>query len=149
MAKVFNFVLILMGLLLLLAFAGFPTASNHVLGSLGITTTSSAGIITDIGISNILGSILLVAIILIFTLSTATGGSVQIGTFVINTTDSRLVAALCASLIGFVEIDLYSVFNVAKSFGIDWLTFLCGALIFPLMAAFGIALVQWWRGSDI
>lgn len=41
MAKIFNLVMLSVGVLLLLGIAGFPTASNWLLSSFGLTANSS------------------------------------------------------------------------------------------------------------
>ena len=150
MAKVFNYVILLSGLLLLLAFAGLPTATNALLGAFGIAqTTSDSGQVQDINLPFWAAAAAVVAIGLIFLTSAGTGGTVQIGTFVINSTDSKLVASFTTLLAGWVAIDLISIFNYAQSLGQSWITFLTALIIFPMLIAFAIAIVQFWRGNDI
>ena len=150
MAKIFNYIILITGLLLLLAFAGFHTLTGNLLTYMGVVSTSDvSGAITDISIGGILAALFFSLIIGIFTVSAATGGSVQIGTLVVNTTDSRLVGGFVSFLLTWGLIDLYSVFNVARSFGQTWITFISALFIFPMMAAYAIAMIQYWRGSDI
>ncbi len=158
MAKIFNAVLMLTGILMLLAFAGFPTMTHELMSYTGLTTTDSAGQITDVGISgnDILASGLIVAVLAIFAVSAATSGGITIGTFSINTTDSKIVALFASALMGYVMLDLYSILRIAnESFvgadglAVAWIKVLVFLIIVPLIFAIAVAMVQWWRGADI
>ena len=148
MAKVFNYVILISGLLLLMSFAGFPTASHWMLESFGITTTSDNGQITDVGFGNWVVAAAVVAIALIFTLSMGTSGSLQIGTFVVNTTDSRLVAGFASLLFLSGMADLISLLMIAFTMEV-WVKAVASLFLFPIIVGYGIAMAQWWRGADI
>lgn len=150
MSKVFNFMVILTGLLLLLALAGFPTATNGVLGAIGWTVdTGSDG--TPSGISPpsaLLSTLFFVSLLGIFIASAALGGGITIGAIGVSAPDSKFVAVIMSALFTWVCLDLASVIRVTSSFGQTWITVVTSLLIVPLIVGFAIAAIGFWRGSD-
>ena len=134
---------------MLMAFAGFPTATNWLLTSCGLTTTSVSGQVTDVSVALSWTAIGLIALAIgVFTLS-ALGVQINAGIFSMQTTDSKIVATLSGALIVWGCADLISILNVAYGFGIPWIKFVSTLIIFPLIIGWIIAMVQWWRGADI
>ena len=145
MAKVFNLVMLMIGVLLLLGLAGFPTATNWILGSFGLTANSS-GINWSAGILSVLA---IVTIGGIFTLSAVGSGSIQIGTFVINTTESKIVATVANAVMAWFILDLISIIQVANTFGEPWVGTITALMVLPMIGGVVFAMVNWWRGNDI
>ena len=144
MAKIFQYVLVLSGLLLLLAVAGFPTATNWLLSSFGLTGSS-----TGIQVSGIIACAAIVAIAALLTVSAATSGQIQIGTFSMNVTESKIVATFANTLMIWGLVDMGSIIKIATDTGQTWISVLTGLIFGPLMIAYAIGIIQFWRGNDI
>ena len=150
MAKIYNFCFIIAGMLLLMAFAGFPTITGNLLSNIGLTsTTNGAGQISDINIA-----LSWTAIGIIFLATTAFalssfGFQINSGIFSMQTTDSKIVAPIALLLIGWGLGDMISILNLAGDMGYSWIKFVTALIIVPMMFAWVIGMVQWWRGADI
>lgn len=145
MAKIFNFVIIVSGMLILLALAGMPTASNFLLSKFGLTTGIGSFSLT----TTILAALAIATVAGVFALSATTGGNITIGTFAINVTESKIIAGFCGLLMSWVILDLFSVINVANDTGQPWIQTLTMLIIIPTIIAFVIGMIQFWRGNDI
>ena len=136
MAKIFNYTVLLVGLLILLNFAGLPTASSELLKMLGYNS-----------LTGITSSTFYIEIIAL--LAAAVGGAIAIGIFTKQSTESIIVAPFAALLLAWSIADAVSIITYVNSFGLAWLTFIMTLIFVPLIAGYFIAIVQWWRGNDI
>lgn len=142
MARIVTYTFIMAGLAMLLYLSGIQTAAfSSMLIGMGITMGSS-------GVSVSVLAPIIAAGLLIFILGTATG-TISVGIFTRQTTESGLIAGFASLLAGAMIIDFFSIisyfFAVAPA-AIAWII----ALIFvPMTVAYVISIIQWWRGSDI
>ena len=135
MAKIFNYTIIIIGTLFLLNLAGLTTASgqffNYIFGD-GTNPFSTAGYI---------------AFAAIFTVGVAS--AIIIGSFTRQSTESWVVAPVAGVLFSWAITDMYSVITLSEGLGYPWIANLIKLIMWPLMAGYFIAIVQWWRGNDI
>jgi len=146
MAKVFTYVMILMGLSLLLSFAGIPTASykivNAVVGNNTITSTGEFNqTAMDIHSSNLknwgIGIFL-----------AATEAAIAATFLFHSTSESGIIAPFAAILFGYVLYDSYSIITYAFGHYDVWVAGVMTLIIAPLIVGFIIAMISWWRGAD-
>ena len=135
MAKIFNYTIIILGTLFLLNLAGLTTASGQMFNYLfndGANPFSSLGYI---------------AFAAIFT--TGVAAAIIIGSFTKQSTESWVVAPVAGVLFSWAITDMYSVITLASGIGSSWVANLIKLIMWPLIAGYFIAIVQWWRGNDI
>jgi hypothetical protein len=134
MSKVYNYMILAVGLTFLLKFAGIPSGADAFISWLGLS--GDAG-----GIS--LGTFFLgVAALFIV----GTGSGIAISFFTKSSSETWIVAPIAAGIFTVITSTFISVINYTADFGfvyyITWLIFM------PLLSAFAIAIIQFWRGTD-
>jgi hypothetical protein len=134
--KVYYFTIIAIGLMFTLNLAGINTGSHQILDLIGGTTPSTtSNLWIYIGIA-----------LIAFTVLT----SVSIGGFAINKTTESIVAALIYAVFAFFLADMYSIVSLVGTITnfTGWMYFGTWAVIIPLMAGYGLSLIDYIRGTD-
>lgn len=134
MSKVYNYMIIAVGLTFLLKFAGIPSGADTFISWMGLTTNAS-------GVS--FGTFF-VAIAALFIVGTGTG--IAISFLTRSPSESFIVAPIALGIFTVITSTFVSILNYTQDMGyifyIVWLIFV------PLLLAFGIAIIQFWRGVD-
>ena len=136
MAKIFTYVIILVGISLLLKMAGIDAGTGSLATLLSLDSPS--------GFS--LGSFLLNAIN-VFALSAGAGGIV-IGYLVTQSPESAMKAGFISLITTAAVTDMISIITYFNCLGYLWLGAIVELIFFPLVAGFIIAAVEWWGGND-
>lgn len=135
MSKVYNYMVLAVGLTFLLKFAGIPSGADALLSWVGLSGDVS-------GVS--LG-VFFTAVVILFTVGTGIG--IAISFITRSPSETFLVASIALGVFTVITATFVSVINFTKDMGyiyyITWLVFA------PLIVSFAIAIIQFWRGSDI
>lgn len=134
MSKVYNYMVIAVGLTFLLKFAGIPTGADSLITWLGLAGDAS-------GVS--LGAFF-IAVGAIFV--TGTGSGIAISYFTKSPSESYVIAPIALGIFTVIASCFISVVNYTSDMGfvyyITWLIFI------PFLAGFGVAIISFWRGTD-
>lgn len=134
MSKVYNYMILAVGLTLLLKFAGIPSGADSILTWLGLAGDAS-------GIS--LGEFF-VAIGALFIVGTGSG--IAISFITKSPAESYIIAPIALGIFTILTSTFIGIINYTKDMGfVFYLTFL---IFIPLLVAFGIAIINFWRGVD-
>lgn len=134
MSKVYNYMILAVGLTFLLKFAGLPTGADAVINYLGL-----GGDASGIGLG-----VFFVAIGAIFAVGTGTG--IAISFLTKSPSETFIIAPIALGVFTVISSTFIAIINYTSNLGfvyyLSWLIFM------PLLAAFGIAIIQFWRGGD-
>ena len=155
MAKLVQFVITTIGIMLLLILVGIPTLSSQLLGlflGFGTSDISVFKPLTDLGAPTIVigGSVIFVMLML------ALGFSASLAGFAVNVfrpTESVIIATICTMLLGIFVADFTAIMNIASPGIVGGLAYPLRALLIlifiPYAAAFILSIIAYWRGNDI
>lgn len=136
MARVFTFLMFLVGMSVLLGYAGIQTGSATLLQALGFLNSPQ----------DIQGSTLFSTISAIFTVGSV--AVIVIGLFARQSSESIIAAILCASLLAFAS-DFVSVYIYVTSVYPDsWVQYILAPLMAAIVVGYAVSIVSYWRGSD-
>jgi putative effector of murein hydrolase LrgA (UPF0299 family) len=133
--KLFLFIIIIIGVMMLSNLAGINTTTGYVLTNLGILNHPEN-----------LQSTTLYTVILALFVSVLVGGIV-IGYFTKSSPEVYLLAPLAGLFVLFVG-DIISIINYVNATGTDWIKWIVVLILSPLSVGYLISVVDWWRGSD-
>ena len=133
MSKVYNYMIMAVGITLLLKFAGIPSGADAFLSWLGLADTPS-------GVS--LGTFF-VGVAALFT--AGLGAGIIIGSFTRTQTESYVVAPVAAGIFTVITSTFITIVNYTQDMG--WVYYVVYMIFIPFLIAFGIAITEWWRGS--
>lgn len=134
MSKVYNYMVIAVGITFLLKFAGIPSGADAFIEWLGLAADASQ-------IS--LGTFF-VSVATIFTVGLGTG--IAIGFFTNVPTESFIIAPVALGIFTVITSTFVSVVNYTKDMG--YIYYIVWMIFIPLLAGFGIAIISYWRGAD-
>lgn len=141
MARIVTYTFLMLGVLTLMQLAGISAYSSQMLAQIGFSN------LNDFSLSR-----LFVELGIIFAAAGVT--SIIIGYFTKQSTESYIVAALAGYLTLWIGADIvglyYTIANQCPA-GSEcaWAANVVLAFIVPLLGAFAISIIQWWRGNDI
>lgn len=145
MAKVFTYLIVMVGILLLLNMAGMPTAESKLLNAIGLNMTTTG--VDSSGVTQT-GSPIIVAVLTIWSLFAVAAFLPGIIVDKSNL-ESAVVSGFCVSVMGWGVADMISIITSASNYGLDSFVTNIAILIFiPLLVGFVFALISYWRGSD-
>lgn len=134
MSKVFNYMILAVGLTFLLKFAGIPSGADSLLTYLGISNN----------IENISLGYFFVAVAAIFTVGVGSG--IAISFLTRTSSETYVIAPIALGIFTVLVSTFVSIILYTKDMGyvyyIVWLIFT------PLLLGFGIAIINFWRGSE-
>lgn len=134
MSKIYNYMIVAVGLTFLLRFAGIPSGADSFITWLGLASDPS-------GIS--FGAFF-VGIAAIFVVGTGSG--IAISFITKSPSETYIMAPIALGVFTVITSTFISVINYASDFGfIYYITYL---IFIPLLAGFGIAILRFWRGTD-
>ena len=148
MARIVTYMIILSGLMLLMAFAGLPTASHEILSAFGILDSSGA-----LSLDNIENSWIVNHLSTIVFISLA--AAIIAGLFSRQINESFILGTLCGYLLIWGITDMLSIVLYFSGIGgwhgsdISFISYLIAAIFLPLLVGYVISMIQWWRGNDI
>lgn len=136
--KIYYFTVIAIGLMFTLNLAGINTGSHQILTLIGGTGKIDYN-------ATQLWTYIIIALVA-FTVLT----SVSIGNFAINKTTESVVAGLMYAIFGFFVADMYSIVSLVGSLTnyTGWEYWVVWAVIVPIMAGYGLSLIEYIRGTD-
>ena len=142
--RVWNYIVLMLTLIIFLEFVGFHTPAGSILNSLGIeisSTTSDLGEIT-LASSNLFG------LLAVLSGAIAIGGTIIVGFFT-KTFDWKLVVvvSIIPILILFVGTGV-GIINYAISTGEKWLIAIVATIFLPMTAGFIWSVVDWFAGGN-
>jgi hypothetical protein len=136
MAKFFTFLFLLIGLEVILYFAGISTGAGTLLNALGVMGQGS-----DLMSSSIYSKISLM-------LTLAAAASIIVGVVFRDVSDSTKIIPVILFLLAFV-MDYVGILNYVRGIsGSGWETVVISIIFIPLILGFLISGVEWWRGTD-
>lgn len=144
MAKIFMYVWLLGGIALLAAAAGMPTGTGQLISALGIINTSTWTYNSLWQSGSLFGNIsLMISAAAVLT-------TIIMGLYTRSSQESSLVAnyVLSGALFGWIAGDIASLIYYASTQHV-LVKLLSWLILVPMLLAYFIALVQWWRGNDI
>lgn len=138
MAKLFTYVIIAVGLMIMMNLAGLQTSTSWIVNQLGLSISS---------FHNFAESAYWVKFVLIIGLL-ATVSGIKIGIYG-SASSPIFAAAIAGSFLALLVGDLISVIAYTTSTGISWLGYITFTVMAPFIAGYGLALFDWVRaGSD-
>lgn len=133
MAKVYTITTILVGFIFLLTLAGVSTFSSSVYQAIfGGGTDPLSG--------ELAGQIL-------FSVLVGTGVAIVVGYFTRQSSESFLLTGISSLLFTWTIGDLFSIARIDT--GDLWINSIIRFIMYPVIAGYFIAILQWWRGNDI
>ena len=133
MSKVYNYMVMTVGLVFLLKFAGIDSGADAFISWLGLSDGAE-------GVS--LGAFIAEVTALFIV---GTGASIIIGFFSKANPESTIIAGFASGLFAVMASTFVSVVNYTKDFGFAY--YISFMIFIPLLVGFGIALISYWRGS--
>lgn len=134
MSKVYTYMVLCVGLIALLKFAGIPTGADSVLTFLGLAED----------ISEVSAGAYFAAVLAIFVLGA--GAGIAISFITKSPSETWVVGTIASGIFTVITATFVSVISYTKDMGfVYYLTYLIFA---PLLMGFGIAIIQFWRGTD-
>lgn len=134
MSKVYNYMVLAVGLTFLMKFAGLPSGADGFISWLGL----------DTGIEGIGFGAFFIGVAALFTIGT--GASLLIGYITKASSESFLIGSICGGIFAILVGTFVSMINYTIDMG--WVYYVVYLMFVPLLAAFGIAMINYWRGSD-
>ena len=133
MSKVYNYMVLSVGLVLLMKFAGIPTGADALLIYMGYADNAST-------IST--GSFFL-AIAALFAVGVATG--ITISFFTRTPSQSYVIAPLALGIFTVISSTFISIINYTSSMG--FVHYIAWLLFAPLLIGFGVAIISYWMNG--
>ena len=154
MAKLIQYSISMIGIMLLLVLVGAPTLSSQLLGMMmgfGSTSGSIFSPITDLGTPTVV-----IGMSLIFgMIAAAFYFSAALSLFAVNVirpAESVIIATVCTMLFGLFTADMTSIINLSSSLDADVIGPARAILLLifiPYAAGFLLSMIAFWRGNDI
>lgn len=134
--KVWNYVLISIGMILLLEMGGIPTGASGVLEFVGLSTNSA-----DVNISGFYDAVLLM-------LAAGLGGGIIIGFFTRTSPENFIILPFIISTVVLFAGTFVSVLSYALGNYAGWVSGILLLLLGPFSVGFIFALIEFFRGTD-
>ena len=132
--KVYFYLVITVGLMILLNMAGIDVPSGFVLSTLNI-----------FNLENFTTSTFYLALIAVFIVSS---GFIIIGSFTRIPPESSLLAGFVSLTLVLLIGDIIAIYTHMKSLGVDWAANLSLLILAPFVVGYVLALIEFWRGTD-
>lgn len=134
MAKVYTYLVVITGLMLLFHLAGFTTTAGYVLQHLYPDNPEGIGL-----------TAFFVSIAAVF--AGATIGGLVIGYFTKSSSESFMLAAYSSILLLFVSDMVFIMVYLNSNYG-GWAAALGTLVVFPTVIGYLHAVVSWWGGKE-
>lgn len=137
MAKMYSYLVIGTGLILLFYAAGLPTGVDWFLSFLGISNTFDAA---RVAFSTF-------AVTAFSVLAAATVGGIVIGIFTRATPESYLMAGIATSLLTMYLATYASIITYAFGNAPNWVAIIVSLIMLPLTIGYISTVLEYWRGT--
>jgi hypothetical protein len=134
--KTYNYVFLMVGLMLMFYLAGMPTTLGYVLSVFNFIDAPQ-----DFQQGQLYQTIWILLTV------TVIGGGIVIGYFTKSSPEVYLLAPFAALLLLFVG-DAIDIISYTSSMGYDWLTYIVILILAPIIVGYIISVAEWWRGVD-
>lgn len=134
MSKVYNYMILAVGITFLLKFGGIPSGADTFIQWMGLAGDAS-------GVS--LGAFF-VGIASVFSIGALSG--IAISFFTGTTQETFIAAPIALGIFTVITSTFVSIINYTT--GMGWIYYLVWLTFIPLLVAFGVAIMQFWRGTD-
>ena len=137
MAKMFNYVILLVGLSIFLGLGGLDTGAGRLLDLISYNNPSGFSLAN-----------LFLGAITVFTASIgASAGGIIIGYLATNNTESALKAGFVTLITTAAVSDMISLIVYFKAIEVSWVGYIISTLFFVLIAGFVMSAIEWWGGT--
>jgi len=137
--KIFTYVFMAVGIVILLLAAGIPTTSNYVLSQMGFTSPSAA--------ANFQASAFYGSILFYLGLMAALTGIIIVGLLGRGQSDLPITALLASAVLILFIGDFVSLIAYANNY-YEWGGWLVFLVVAPFIVGYILALYDWTRGKD-
>jgi hypothetical protein len=134
MSKVYNYMILSVGLVLLMKFAGIPTGADSLLIYMGYADNAS----------QISTGTFFLAVAALFAIGVVSG--ITISFFTKTSSESYLIAPIALGIFTVISSTFVSIINYTNNMG--FVNYLVWLIFAPLLIGFGIAIIQFWRGTE-
>ena len=129
--RVYNYLIIIMGLITLFALAGIPTVSSKILVAMNVLDNPEGITLTDF-FSNIYSMIASIVVV----------GTILIGLYMKSSPESYLLIPYTTTLFLFIA-DLVSVITYMNTYG-TWVSTVTMLILGPLTLGYVHSIISWW-----
>ena len=136
MSKVFTYVMLSVGMILIMNSMGIPTGVSTILSWIGLADPTQA----------IDTSLFFIAVAAVFSASAVVG--IIIGTLTRSSPESYIAAAFTGGLLVFAGTFTSVINYIQAATGNDWAAKVMLVIMAPVAIGYGISLVSYWRGAD-
>ena len=140
--KVFTYIIIMMGIMLLLSMSGIDTASNKIIKSFYNSTSTT----NDYEPSDLEKSPIFVGFLLM--LAGLGIGAVAIGLITRSFLPESYLLVFYALFIIAFGLDMISIVSYINSNYGGWLSAIVSLILLPIVAGYVHAVISWWGGRD-
>lgn len=140
MAKIFTYIIISVGLLLLLYIAGIQTITGAVIAQLGISNTESLSGIDSSALGTKVAAIIAILI--------GTSTAIVIGTFGRSSGDTIAWATVASSLLVLFTSEFCNIAIALAKETEAWIGYLLFVIMAPFIVGYVIAIFDWIKGQD-
>lgn len=142
MARMFTYLIIIVGLMVLFNLAGLATSTGIILGQFGLREPDDIGDFEGTAFWVALAVTGLLALV-------GVGTNISIGVFGIRANEISITAIVATTVLIFFVTDLISIGQSLK-FGGDWtfVTYLGYLIMLPIIFGFAHSIYDWVRGRD-
>lgn len=133
--RIYNYLVIILGLILILNLAGIETTSNRILTEFGVMDGSSGITLSEFffSVEGILSVI-------------AATGTIVIGLYFKSSPESFLLIGYATTILWFVA-DLVSIITYANANYAGWVASVIGLILSPLAMGYIHSVLSWWGGK--
>ena len=132
MSKVYNYMIVAVGLTLLLKFAGLPSGADALIDYTNLLGSDSINLST-----------FFTAIVVLFSIGVV--GGVAIGFITKSPTETFIIAPIALGIFVVITSTFVSILTYVKDMG--FIAYLIALIFIPYLIAFGVAIIEFWRGT--
>ena len=143
--KFFNYVFLIVGILIIFNAAGYTTPSAGLVGTMVLNDTCKEPPCSKL--SNIESSSTYIKIIGIIG-AIGVGGAVILGTFFSFPPIAYLIAPFLVFFLGLMMVDLIWLYTKMIEHGSPWMITIVTVIFAPLVIGLIITAIEWWQGRD-
>lgn len=142
--KIWNYMILTVGLVFLTIIAGLPMGFNHILENLGVTVNATDNTITSQVLTN---SGFYLAVFGTVGILIGIGAAIFIGGITRTSPENYVILAFITGTLAIYVGVFTSIMNYAISLN-SWVTYIVLGIFLPLSAGYIVALVEFFRGTD-
>lgn len=146
--KFYHYVIIMIGIMLTLNFAGFELPSGGLARTLLLSNSTATDSLTSTsgGIQDIVNSSWWRSVITALGLAAAVG--VVVGFYFNTPPPSYLLASILVIFSGLMLSDMVWIWQKAASYGVIWITASITVIVGGMILGYMVTVMEWWKGSS-